>query len=278
MIICELNEVHCLVGRGRRARSILYVEHLRLRQGEILGVIGPNGAGKSTLLKTMALLEPPSSGTLLYRGQPVDPARVPASLRRRMSTVFQNPLLLDMSVFDNVAIGLSFRGVPRKERSKRVNEWLERFRVRHLARQRARTLSGGEAQRVSLARALVLQPEVLFMDEPFSALDFPTKAALMEDLKAVLRESGTTAVLVTHDFLEATFMADRLAVLVGGELVQEGPVPEVIARPTERAAPFVNGWKSMATQAISQPKTGASPHVFPEDDHLEAARSPRTGA
>lgn len=246
MTIYELNGVRYTVPENGRSKSILRVDELRLAEGGIAGVIGPNGAGKTTLLKIMAFLEPPTAGTLTYRGQAVDLRAVPLHIRRSMATVFQQSLLLDMSVRQNVALGLAFRGVAKKERYELVDEWLHRFHVDHLAHRHAHTLSGGEAQRVSLARALVLKPDILFLDEPFAALDFPTKVALMEDLKKALQGTGTTTLFVSHDLMEVRFMTDRLIVMVGGEVAQTGTTAEVIQHPNELTRPFLDRWRTFA--------------------------------
>ena len=150
-----------------------------------------------------------------------------------MAVVFQEALLLDTSVAENVATGLKLRGVARAERERRVSTWLERFGIAHLARRSARSLSGGEAQRVSLARAFALDPEALLLDEPFSALDAPTRAAVTADLMAVVRSTQTTTVMVTHDLDEALALGDRVGVLIGGQLRQIGPPEEVFATPAD---------------------------------------------
>lgn len=245
MIIYEVKGVRYDLKTKKERRTILRVDHLTLREGEIVGLIGPNGAGKSTLLKVMAFLLPPATGELIYRRQRINPHAVPLAVRHRLATVFQHALLLDRDVYHNVALGLRFRKVKRSEEKRRVEEWLERFKIAHLARQHAHTLSGGEAQRVSLARALVVEPDILFLDEPFSALDFPTKVALMEDLKQVLKESQTTALFVSHDLMEVNYMTERLVVLLKGQKVQEGPTDEVISRPNEQASPFLNQWRRL---------------------------------
>lgn len=216
----------------RDGATVLAVPHLEVQRGEMLAIIGPNGAGKSTLLLTLALLLPPTAGVVRVAGELATPDNT-LRLRRRMAVVFQEPLLLDTSVAENVATGLKLRGIAPAERQKRVLAWLERFGIAHLAQRPARSLSGGEAQRTSLARAFALEPEVLFLDEPFSALDSPTRAAVTADLLAVLRATRVTTVLVTHDLDEALALGDRVGVLIGGRLRQLGPPQEVFNAPAD---------------------------------------------
>ncbi len=223
---------------GRSGRTILEVASLDVFPGEVLAVVGPNGAGKSTLLHVMALLERPSSGELLVDGRPLSGGLL--AYRRRMAVVFQEPLLLDTSVEGNVRSGLSLRGVPRGEQNPRVSQWLKRFGIGALAGRSARTLSGGEAQRTSLARALVLEPEVLLLDEPFAALDPPSRDSLIDDLDGALARTSTATVFVTQDRAEALRLGDRLAVLIGGRIRQVGAPEEVFATPVdEEVAAFV---------------------------------------
>jgi taurine transport system ATP-binding protein len=180
--------------------------------GETLALIGPNGSGKSTLLRVMALLQAPAEGAVTFRGRPVTTASA-LETRRRMGVVFQQPLLADMRVEDNVELGLRFRGVASRDRRARVARWLARLGIGRLADQPARTLSGGEAQRVALARALVLEPDVLLLDEPFAALDALTREKLQDDLRRVSVETGRTSVFVTHSVDEAVFLGSRVVVL-----------------------------------------------------------------
>ena len=214
----------------RRGRSTaLRVPALDVPAGDVLAVIGRNGAGKSTLLQTLALLERPATGEVLFEGTSVRGRE--RAYRRRMAVVFQEPLLLAGSVRHNVALGLRLRGVPRAERERRAGEWLSRLGIAALAERPAHALSGGEAQRASLARALALEPEVLLLDEPFGGLDTPTRRELLADLARLVRATHLTTVFVTHDWREVECLADRVAVLVAGDVRQVGPVAQVLRCP-----------------------------------------------
>ncbi len=215
----------------RRDGFVLHVDHLAIERHEVLALLGPNGAGKSTLLQALALLEPPQSGRIALDGVVVTGAGVAA--RRRMAVVLQEPLLLRGTVRDNVALGLRLHGIAKTEREGRVARWLERTGTDHLAGRNARTLSGGEQRRVSLARALALEPLVLFLDEPFAALDAPGRRSLIADLRGWLQAAGCAAVLVTHDRDEALDLADRVAVLMRGEIRQLGPIDTVFSEPAD---------------------------------------------
>lgn len=222
----------------RGGELVLTVPHLEIERSETLTVIGPNGAGKTALLLALALLQP-VQGVIRIDGESATPSNA-LRLRRRMAVVFQEPLLLDTSVASNVAAGLKLRGMTRAVQRKRVAYWLERFEIAALAHRSARLLSGGEAQRVSLARAFALEPEVLFLDEPFSALDAPTRSAITADLLSVLQATRTTTLLVTHDRDEALRLGDRLAVMIEGRILQVGRPQEVLARPVSpEVAAFV---------------------------------------
>jgi tungstate transport system ATP-binding protein len=230
-----LLEVHDLV-IVRGTRPVLSIEHLVVEEGETLGVVGPNGAGKSTLLLALARLIRPERGTLVFRGAPVTgPGEL--AFRRRIGFVMPDPLLLDTTVFANVASGLRFRGVPPAEIRERVGRWLERLRIDHLATRPALQVSSGEAQRTSLARALVVEPDLLLLDEPFASVDVLSRATLLDDLEALLDTTGVTCVVVTHDLDEAVRLGDRMAVLLDGriaqcdlpELVLSSPIDEHVA-------------------------------------------------
>jgi tungstate transport system ATP-binding protein len=217
-------------------RTVVALEHFAVELGHTLALLGPNGAGKSTLLRVLALLERPTKGLLTLLGERVgrDEGRR-LRLRRRMATVFQAPLLLDRSLYDNVALGLRLRGLGDRVVRPRVERWLERLGLGPLARRPARTLSGGEAQRASLARALVLDPEILFLDEPFAALDRDGREALALELEPILREAGITTICVTHDRQEAMLLAEEAVVMLGGRVRQRDRTAQVFARPADAA-------------------------------------------
>jgi tungstate transport system ATP-binding protein len=223
----------------RGSKTVLEVPRLDIQRGETLAVIGPNGAGKSTLLLALARLIPLASGQAEFDGQPFSALNTLA-YRRRIALVLQEPLLFDRSVADNVAIGLRFRGAPKAKVAVQVQTWLKRLDIAHLADRPARRLSGGEAQRASLARALALEPELLLLDEPFSALDAPTRQRLLEDLHLLLEHEAITTVFVTHDQDEAMLLGDRVAVILAGSLRQVGSPQEVFNNPAdEQVAAFV---------------------------------------
>ncbi len=233
---------------ARGGREVVRAHELRIREGEALAILGPNGAGKTSLLLALATLLP-FAGRLRFRGSSIDR---PLAFRRRVAVAFQRPLLLDRSVRENAALGLALRGVSRRERDQRAHDALVRLGVAHLAGRSARTLSGGEAQRVSLARALAVGPEILFLDEPFSALDAPTRETLVADLARVLRARGVTTVLVTHDRDEALSLSDRVAIVMGGRLRQIGDAASVFATPVDsEVAAFVGVENVLPARVVS---------------------------
>ncbi|MBT1072859.1 ABC transporter ATP-binding protein [Pelotalea chapellei] len=236
--------------------QVLDVPEFYLREREVLSLIGPNGSGKSTLLLTLACLLQPITGDVLYRGEQIVSERSKLLYRRRLAMVFQEPLLFDATVFDNVAAGLKIRRMTRREIDRRVMETLELVNMVAFAKRSARKLSGGEAQRVSLARAFAIKPEMIFLDEPFSALDPPTRLALTEDLEGILRETGTTAIVATHDRLEALRLSNRMAVVSGGKIVQSGSPVDVMHRPAnELVAAFV-GMENVLSAEVQAASVG----------------------
>ncbi|MGI6605270.1 MAG: ATP-binding cassette domain-containing protein [bacterium] len=217
----------------RGGHEILSIKEMAVAEGEVLAIIGPNGAGKSTLLAHLACLDLPKFGFIAFRGQRVTRSNALA-VRRRLAVVFQEPLLLDTTALENVALGIKLRGDGHGATEKAKN-WLARFGVLHLAQQNALTLSGGEAQRVSLARAFALEPEVLLLDEPFTAVDVMARTELIREFCDILADSGATAVLVTHDFREVQALATRVVVLDKGRVQLQGKADEIGAHPVWRA-------------------------------------------
>jgi tungstate transport system ATP-binding protein len=218
----------------RNGRDALKIASLGIERGETLAVVGPNGAGKSTLLLALAHLIKPKHGGILFNGKPISHMN-DLEYRRKISFVFQDPLLMDMTVHHNIALGLMFRGTNKDEMRARVLRWSKAMGVESLLGRRAGQLSGGEAQRVSLARAFVLDPELLLMDEPFSAVDPPTRSALLKDLSDILSQDHRTTIFVTHNLKEATQISHRVAVIINGELKQVGAPREIKAKPADQS-------------------------------------------
>lgn len=228
----------------KNEKAILEHINFELHPGECLGLVGPNGSGKSSLLKILAFLEAPTSGELWFQGQPL-PKSVPLDIRRKIAIVFQDALLLNTSVWENIAVGLKIRSIPKREIRERIMYWLQQLGIAQLAKQPARSLSGGEAQRVSLARALVLNPDVLFLDEPFSALDAPTKEALRTDLADIFHSTQITTVVVSHDFEDIERLTQRALILMQGQIVADAAPATLLATPqTPEVDQFLAHWRT----------------------------------
>lgn len=207
-------------------------------QGQVLAVLGPSGCGKSTLLRVIAGLQEPDQGTVGFGG--TDVSRVPTH-RRGFGLLFQDgQLFAHLDVAANVGYPLRRRRMPRHQVRARVHELLDLVGLPGLERRRPTSLSGGQQQRVALARALAAEPRVLLLDEPLSALDRGLRERLATDLRGILTRTGTTALLVTHDHDEALTIADRIAVMRAGRILQEGPAAQVWSHPVdEQAARFL---------------------------------------
>jgi iron(III) transport system ATP-binding protein len=214
--------------------------NLEIERGELMAVLGPSGCGKTTLLRVIAGFEQPDSGCVVVSDEMVaGPGRTVPPEKRRVGMVFQDYALFPhLSVERNVAFGLSSR--PREERDALTRRTLELVGLQHKARTGVHELSGGERQRVALARALAPEPELVLLDEPFSSLDATLRAGLRREVELILHDAEATALLVTHDQEEALSLADRLAVMRDGEIVQVGAPVDVYGKPASRwAAQFV---------------------------------------
>ena len=211
LLRCE----HLSVRRGDR--EVVRDVSLELRAGELVALLGPNGAGKSTLLDALGGALPPAQGRIDRNG--------------RVAIALQSPDLARRSVLTNVTLALAWWGVPRAGRAERAREALRTMGVEHLAPRPAGSLSGGERRRVHLARTLAVRPDILMLDEPFAGLDAETRANLLEDAVSTLRSSTRATLVVVHDRSEAWALADRLLILIGGELVAAGPPRQLLDHP-----------------------------------------------
>jgi len=222
---------------------------LSLPTGEVLAVLGPSGCGKSTLLRAVAGLEPLARGRIEYDGG--DLAGVPTH-RRGFALMFQDGQLFEhRDVAANVGYPLRIRHRPRAQVRARVEELLELVGLVGYGDRAPSTLSGGERQRVALARALAVSPRLLLLDEPLSALDKTLRERLAVDLRAILTAAGTTALLVTHDHDEAFAIADRMAVMQAGRVVQSGTLADVWRAPVDAETARFLGYASVLTGAAA---------------------------
>ncbi|WP_420347851.1 ABC transporter ATP-binding protein [Pelagibius sp.] len=206
---------------------------LAIDEGEFFTIVGPSGSGKTTLIRMLAGLEDPSSGEILLRGARIN--ETPAN-RRPTCMVFQSLALFPhRSVGQNIEFPLKMRGVPPMQRRERADELLRLLRLpEDYYGKQVSQCSGGERQRIALARALAFDPEILFFDEPLSAIDFRLRKTLEKELKDLHRETGKTFVYITHSLEEAMVMSDRIGIMRAGELVQVGAPDEIYSRPANR--------------------------------------------
>jgi ABC-type multidrug transport system ATPase subunit len=215
----------------RGARAVVRELSLELHAGETVALLGPNGAGKSTLLDGLTGALAPTAGTVTRRG--------------RVAVALQSPDLARRSVEANVMLALAWWGVPRPDRPARAASALDRMGAAPLARRQAMTLSGGERRRVHLARVLALDADVLLLDEPFAGLDPEARSSLLEDSVSALRSDRRATLVVVHDRAEAWALADRLLIMIDGQLAAAGPPQELLERPpTAVVARFLgyDGW------------------------------------
>jgi len=225
MVSVQLDQVTKSFGQ------VVAVDHVSLdvQPGELFFLLGPSGCGKSTLLRTIAGFCAPDSGKVLFSGKEV--TNVPPH-RRNTGMVFQNYALWPhMTVEDNVGYGLDVRKVGGAERAKRVRQALEMVRMADYGQRKPNQLSGGQQQRVAVARALVIQPDVVLLDEPLSNLDARLRLEMRDEIRRIHRDTGITTIYVTHDQKEALSMADRLAVIDHGRLIQVGTPQGVYRSP-----------------------------------------------
>jgi len=200
-------------------RVVLDIDQLEIEEGRIHALLGPNGAGKTTLLNVLGFLEAPTTGAMFFRGQPVEASRAAMlRLRRQVVLVDQHPIMFSTSVRSNIEFGLKIRKMEKAERQRVVDEVLETVGLRQFKLARAHELSGGETQRLALARALALSPRVLLCDEPTASVDAENQAVVSGLLQQINAARGTTIIFTTHDRLQAASLAQHTLVLEGGRL------------------------------------------------------------
>ncbi|MHB2167690.1 ABC transporter ATP-binding protein [Alsobacter sp. R-9] len=266
------------IAKSFGATTALKEVSLEIADGEFVALLGPSGCGKTTLLRIMAGLETRSSGRVLIGGRDVSDLK---PRERGLAMVFQNYAVFPhMTVYDNVAFGLAMQGKPKDVIDRQVKKAAALLHIEPYLERYPAKLSGGQRQRVAVARALAVEPAVLLMDEPLSNLDALLRLEMRAELKSVLREAGTTTVYVTHDQTEAMGLADRIAVMYGGRIVQIAPPTQVYSRP---ATTFVGGFVGsppmnfipveakggavqLGGQALTAPREGAAVLGFRGED------------
>jgi molybdate/tungstate transport system ATP-binding protein len=246
-------------------------------EGEYFFIIGPSGAGKTVMLEAIAGLHVPDQGRILLSGR--DVGQIPPELRR-VGLVYQDySLFPHMTVEKNIAFGLKMRRLPSREVKTTAENLLSRFGIAHLRSRSTPTLSGGEMQRIALARALAISPDVLLLDEPLSALDPGMKEYFIHELQSIHRDNGLTIIQVSHDRHEILSLGTRMALIMDGCLKQEGTVREVYAAPASRQVAEFIGYENVIDGVVVSSRGGEciinasglmlrAPCTVPEGDHV----------
>lgn len=246
--------------------------NLEVEEGDFLALVGPNGAGKTTLLRIMAAIEPPTSGQIYYKDKTVGGAE---ALRRASTMVFQKAVVFTRSVYENVAYGLRLRGLSRAEVDRRVREALRQVELEGFERRNARKLSGGEQQRVSLARAIALDVELLLLDEPTANLD-PRSSAIMERIISwINRERGVATVLATHNLPQARNLSGKVALLMDGKLTHMGGADRLLCNPVGPVWSFARNENIFLGEAVPEGNGGTTSIVLQNDLKLVAVTARR---
>ena len=222
-------------------KRVLDIEELKLEAGKITGIIGPSGAGKSTLLYILNGLEKSTSGKIVFNGKELKDD-LDIETRRQMSMVFQKPIVFNTSVYENMAYSLKLRGTDQAQTKEKVLELASFIGLEDKLRQKAVTLSGGEAQRLSLARAIIHRPKVLLLDEPTANLD-PANVAMIEKLILHIKiEYKTSIVVVTHNMFQAKRLSDNVVFMLNGNVIESGESAQVFSSPQDaRTMDFIEG-------------------------------------
>lgn len=219
--LTQMKNLFELINVGLRKGPDVILDNINLvvQKGSVYAIIGPNGSGKTSLLRLLNLLEPPTGGRIFYAGlntQETDSL----VLRREMALLSQQPVMFNCSVFENVAMGLRFRGTEKTALRDRVQEMIAKLCLDTVARRNARTLSGGEKQRVAIARAVVLSPKILLLDEPTAYLDRENESMLEKMILDLREKENTTIIMVTHNMDQARRLADKTVVFGHGSILE----------------------------------------------------------
>ena len=248
------------LGACYQGRPILKSVSLEIRAGELFFLIGPSGCGKTTLLRLIAGFLEADHGDILFDGQSL--LSLPPH-RRETAMVFQSYALWPhRTVAANIAFGLEARGIPSKQISARVEEALQQVQLEGFGPRQIGELSGGQQQRVALARALIVRPRCLLLDEPLSNLDARLRKGVREEIRRICKDHGLTTIYVTHDREEALSLADRLAVMVQGQVLQVGPPDEVYRRPVQRTVAEFLGETNLLPGFLEAPPKSAVPRIL----------------
>ncbi len=232
------------LGKSFGKRVVLKNINMSINEGEIFALMGPSGVGKTTLFRILNLLEKPTEGRLFFRGIDLTGCTIREMInaRRGMSMLFQTPCVLDSTVFNNVAYGLVIRKVDKKTIREKVMNALNIVGLEGKEGQRARTLSGGEAQRMAFARSIVYDPDILLLDEPTSNLDPANVAKIEEIIMRIRSERGVTIVIATHNLYQVKRIADRVGIMLNGELIEVNGKERIFGEPEDaRTRAFVGG-------------------------------------
>ena len=253
---------------GTTVRAVDRVS-VQIADGEFFALLGPSGCGKTTTLRLIAGFEQPTAGRVLIRGRAME--GIPA-YHRPVNTVFQDYALFPhLTVEQNIMFGLQMEGMGKKEARKRAEAALDMVRLPGVGKRKPQQLSGGQQQRVALARALVKQPAVLLLDEPLGALDLKLRKNMQYELKALQRDVGITFIYVTHDQEEAITMADRIAVMNDGKMLQVGSPEEIYENPvTHFVADFIGETNFLPATLLSRDAAGLGKIKLPTGDIISA--------
>ncbi len=225
----ELKNIDVVKGERKILRNI----NLKINLGERVGIFGPNGSGKSTLLKVLALVEEQISGQIFYNEKDIKSfnSEELLKLRRKLSFVFQHPNMLRGTVLQNVIIPLKIRGFDDKQAANKAKEWLKIFDLEKFANRSVHSLSGGELARVQLARALSVEPEILFLDEPFTSVDNSSKTFLKGILREFLKTRNVSLFLISHSFKDLIDLTQRTIFLIHGKIINDEKTEELVRKP-----------------------------------------------